>query len=393
MSKAPRQTETQPSAPVLSDADLIFSPDAQTGGFVTDSKREVIGTFTRKPDLEGRHVMIPMGLIMPRYDQPRRGGKQISREEAKGTEKQLYPVKVVPFKEEETGAVKFMIVDGERRYRKAEARGEETLLCEVIWDEESPTMERFFLMATVANVVHKDLNPIDEALAYRKIIDAMVKNGEAEDEIRARDALAKKVEKNADYVRDRVKLLMLNLTIQSLVVSGRLAVNHALKMATDKFADKDTQRILGIRFSDLAKEKEGKLKPRDIDRIIRTVEKGIDEQALSQSSSGRRKAAGTGRKKSGTVQPRKGSSSRRSSSPASVEGDDIETGNVQMQCNLLTSAIATLVGRIDQLADTVEGDRMAKILVKKMLQGNLGIAITKSNKAFEKLVKVLNSEE
>jgi len=112
---------------------------------------------------------------------------------------------------------RFQIIAGERRWRAAMLAG--LTRVPVVVRDVAPDRERSLLeMALVENIQREDLNPIDEALAYRRLAD----------EFRLKqDEIAAAVGKDRASVANTVRLLKLPEEVRAEVASGRLSMGHA----------------------------------------------------------------------------------------------------------------------------------------------------------------------
>ena len=111
----------------------------------------------------------------------------------------------------------FQIIAGERRWRAAKHAG--LLRVPVVIKEIATGQERSLLeMALIENIQREDLNPIDEALAYRRLADEFQLTQEA---------IATAVGKDRASVANTVRLLKLPHDVRAEVAGGRLSMGHA----------------------------------------------------------------------------------------------------------------------------------------------------------------------
>src|SRR3954469_2697886 len=112
---------------------------------------------------------------------------------------------------------RFQIIAGERRWRAAKIAG--LLRVPVIVRDVAAGNERSLLeMALIENIQRQDLNPIDEALAYRRLAD--------EFQLKQED-IASAVGKDRATVANFLRLLRLPDEVRSEVSSDRLSMGHA----------------------------------------------------------------------------------------------------------------------------------------------------------------------
>lgn len=107
----------------------------------------------------------------------------------------------------------FQIIAGERRWRAAKVLGQERV--PVLIKETSP--QGMLEMAIVENVQREDLNPIERALAYKRLID--------EFSLSVTD-VAKKVGKSLPYISNSLRLLTLPDAIKDALSAGVITEGH-----------------------------------------------------------------------------------------------------------------------------------------------------------------------
>jgi ParB family chromosome partitioning protein len=108
----------------------------------------------------------------------------------------------------------YEIIAGERRWRAAQRAG---LLRVPVLVKDVPD-EKLLEVALIENIQREDLNPIDEALAYRRLID---------DFNLTQEALASAVGKDRSSVANFLRLLKLPDSVRKEVASGALSMGHA----------------------------------------------------------------------------------------------------------------------------------------------------------------------
>jgi len=112
---------------------------------------------------------------------------------------------------------RFQIIAGERRWRAAKMAGLQRV--PVVVRDVAPGDERSLLeMALIENIQRENLNPIEEALAYRRLVDEFHMTQEA---------IATTVGKDRATVANVVRLLKLPDEVRAEVASGTLSMGHA----------------------------------------------------------------------------------------------------------------------------------------------------------------------
>ncbi len=217
------------AAPLLTSEDLeVNLESAVKGDEVVAADGSRIGVLTRLPNYEHRIFQVPTGLITPRHDQPRQ-----DFDEAKTDESQKVAAKVVPYYSYADQSLKFLIVDGERRYRKALATGDATFQVEIIWDA---SMENLYDLSVIMNMDRKGHNPMEEAIAFDRMIQNMIRKGEATNAGDAMELLSAKINIGVATIRNRIAYLNLPNSIQHLIRSGAISITQANKLITNEYS-------------------------------------------------------------------------------------------------------------------------------------------------------------
>lgn len=154
---------------------------------------------------------IAVSDIQPNPNQPRRYFAADAIEELAQSLKRhgvIQPIVVRPH----NGA--YQIVAGERRWRAAQRAQIHSIPAIVRDFDDSETLE----IALIENIQRQDLNPIEEAEAYRKLCDEFG---------HSQAALAAIVEKSRSHVANMMRLLDLPVPLRDLVVEGKLQMGHA----------------------------------------------------------------------------------------------------------------------------------------------------------------------
>jgi ParB family chromosome partitioning protein len=118
----------------------------------------------------------------------------------------------------------YELIAGERRWRAAKLAG---LLRVPVVVKEVPD-ESLLEIALIENIQRENLNPIEEAQAYQKLIEAVGLTQEA---------LASKVGRDRSYITNYLRLLRLPEDLQQLVKEGRLSTGHARTLLSLSHAD------------------------------------------------------------------------------------------------------------------------------------------------------------
>ena len=216
--------------------------------------------------------MMPVASLEPHPDQPRRSfGEEALAELAESIQARglIQPIVVRPH------GHRYQIVAGERRWRAAQkARLHEVPVIVRDFDD-GETLE----IALIENIQRQDLNAIEEADAYKRLI------GEYG---HTQDALGKLVHKSRSHVANLLRLLDLPKPVQALVASGSLSMGHAraLISAADPEAMaedvvkrglsvRDTERL--VRSQKSGKERQGRLEYKGANADIDALERQLGD--------------------------------------------------------------------------------------------------------------------
>jgi ParB family chromosome partitioning protein len=157
-------------------------------------------------------VSLPLARLRPNPEQPRRSFSPESLAELASSLKThglIQPILV-----EESGEGNYLIVAGERRFRAAGMAG----LTEVPVIVRSFTPEKRLEIALIENVQREDLNPVEEAEAYRSL---MAMGGRSQEEV------ADVVGKSRSAVANSIRLLKLPESMLSALRQGSMSAGHA----------------------------------------------------------------------------------------------------------------------------------------------------------------------
>lgn len=163
--------------------------------------------------------IIKIDSIETNPDQPRTRFDQAALQELAASIKN-YGV-IQPILVTELGDGKYELIAGERRMRASMLAGLSTIPCIVKSFTESDRAE----IALIENLQREDLNPVEEAKAYRALMD---KSGMTQEE------LANKLGKSRPAIANSLRLLTLSHNVLELVEAGRLSAGHARTLAVIK---------------------------------------------------------------------------------------------------------------------------------------------------------------
>ena len=176
---------------------------------------EVGVTDPTQPAAENAVVELSLGSIDPNREQPRKRFDEESMQQLSESIRQsgvIQPILVYP------NGDRYAIVAGERRWRAARMAGLETIPAIV------RTYDRFKQMevALVENIQREDLNPLEEAVAVRRLMDECGLTQEA---------VSARLGRSRPAVANLLRILVLPDAVQQLVRDGALSAGHARALA------------------------------------------------------------------------------------------------------------------------------------------------------------------
>jgi ParB family chromosome partitioning protein len=174
--------------------------------------------------------MMAVGHIYANPDQPRRHFDEAALDElassiaARGL---IQPIVVRPHPHNSA----YQIVAGERRWRAAQRARLHEVPVIVRELSDADTLE----FAIVENIQRQDLNAIEEAQSYHKLI---------RDFGHTQEALGKLVSKSRSHVANMLRLLDLPRAVQDMVADGRLSMGHARALITAPNAEELAEQVI-----------------------------------------------------------------------------------------------------------------------------------------------------
>ncbi|MGQ0678997.1 MAG: ParB/RepB/Spo0J family partition protein [Actinomycetota bacterium] len=155
---------------------------------------------------------LPPSAISPNARQPRKAFDEDALATLSSSIRKLGLLQPVVVRR--TAGAGYELVMGERRWRAAQRAGLATIPALVIDTDDRGSLER----ALVENIHRQDLNPIEEAAAYRQLLDEAGLTHEQ---------LAERVGLSRPSISNAMRLLDLPDAVQAMVVAGRLSAGHA----------------------------------------------------------------------------------------------------------------------------------------------------------------------
>ena len=144
----------------------------------------------------------------------------------------------------------YEIIAGERRWRAAQIAGLKEVPVILMDEDEQSSLE----ISLVENIIREDLNPIEEATAYKRLMDEFHLTQEE---------VAKKVSKSRPVIANAVRLLDLDSRVQQMLIEEKITEGHGRRLL--EIADKEVQFELATRIMDQ------ELTVRETEKLIKSV--------------------------------------------------------------------------------------------------------------------------
>lgn len=151
----------------------------------------------------------------------------------------------------------YEIIAGERRWRAAKQAG----IKEVPVIIKDYTEQEIMEISLIENIQREDLNPIEEALAYKRLLDEYHLK---------QDEVAEKVSKSRTAVTNSIRLLKLDKRVQQMVIDDMISTGHARCLIS--IEDPEVQYTLACRIFD------EKLSVRETEKLM----KGLQKEKVSK---------------------------------------------------------------------------------------------------------------
>ena len=191
--------------------------------------------------------MMKISMIEPNREQPRKKFDEDALQELSESIKQygiLQPLLVSDKKDY------YEIVAGERRWRAAKMAG----LKEVPVVVKEFSTQEIVEISLIENIQREDLNPVEEAMAYKRLIDEFHLK---------QDEIAERVSKSRTAVTNSMRLLKLDSRVQQMMVDEMISAGHARAILA--ISDPEQQYNAAMKVFD------EKLSVRDTEKLVKSI--------------------------------------------------------------------------------------------------------------------------
>lgn len=193
-------------------------------------------------------VMINIAKVEPNREQPRKKFDEDALLELSDSIKKYGVLQPLLVQERDDY---YEIIAGERRWRAAKLANIKEVPVIIKKLSEQEIME----ISLIENIQREDLNPIEEALAYKKLLEEFNLK---------QDEVAERVSKSRTAITNAMRLLKLNDKVQQMVIDEMLTTGHARALLG--IADQEQQYTVAQQIFD------NKLSVRDTEKLVKNIQ-------------------------------------------------------------------------------------------------------------------------
>lgn len=240
---------------------------------IPDKTENIRETRPEKTEISGE-TMLPLIEIEPNRAQPRTRFDEDALQELADSIKQYGIIEPIVVQKRDNH---YEIIAGERRWRAARIAGLKKV--PVVIKEYSE--DEIFTIALIENIQREDLNPIEEAVAYQKLIQELKLK---------QDEVAEKVSKSRTAITNSMRLLKLDQRVQQMLIDEMITEGHgrallpitdpeeqftlAMKVFDEKLSVRETEKLI----KKLQEEKNAPAKEQEETKDVSFVYKNLEEK-------------------------------------------------------------------------------------------------------------------
>ena len=221
---------------------------------IPDAKMEDIAEMTKQKS-EYPEMTLSINEIEPNPDQPRNQFDEDSLQELADSIQQYGVLQPLLVKKKDGY---YEIIAGERRWRAAKIAGVDKVPVIVRDFDENEIVE----IALIENIQREDLSPIEEALAYQRLM---------KEHHLKQDQIAEKVSKSRAAITNSLRLLKLDPRVQDMLEEEMISTGHARALLA--IHDGNLQYEIAVKVFD------EKLSVRDIEKMVKDLNRPKKEKA------------------------------------------------------------------------------------------------------------------
>lgn len=215
---------------------------------IPDIGLEITREKKKETENVSRETLIPIIKIEPNRAQPRTRFDEDALQELADSIKQYGIIEPIVVQKRDNH---YEIIAGERRWRAAHLAG----LKEVPVVVKEYSEDEIFTIALIENIQREDLNPIEEAVAYQKLIQELKLK---------QDEVAEKVSKSRTAITNSMRLLKLDQRVQQMLIDEMISEGHGRALLP--ITDPEEQFTLAMKIFD------EKLSVRETEKLVKKVQ-------------------------------------------------------------------------------------------------------------------------
>ena len=204
-----------------------------------------------------RETFLSIHEIEPNKDQPRKNFDEEALNELAKSIKQHGVIQPLLVQKKDKC---YEIIAGERRWRASRLAGLKEV--PVIIKDYSP--QELVEVSLIENIQREDLNPIEEGLAYQRLIKEFNLK---------QDELAERVSKSRTAITNSMRLLKLDERVQQMLIDDLISSGHARALLS--LEDGNLQHDTAIKVN------EGRLSVRDTEKLVKKIIKGEPQKEIA----------------------------------------------------------------------------------------------------------------
>lgn len=214
---------------------------------IKSSQKSETSKSTEKQEPQNGELMMKINMVEPNRDQPRKNFEEDALLELADSIKQMGVLQPLLVRKRNDY---YEIIAGERRWRAAKIAG----LKEVPVIIKDYTEQEIVEIGLIENIQRENLNPIEEAMAYKKLLEEFHLK---------QDEVAERVSKSRTAVTNSMRLLKLNEKVQQMIIDDMITTGHARALLA--IDDQEQQYILANKIFD------EKLSVRETEKLIKDI--------------------------------------------------------------------------------------------------------------------------
>lgn len=214
---------------------------------IKSSQKSETSKSAEKQEPQNGELMMKINMVEPNRDQPRKNFEEDALLELADSIKQMGVLQPLLVRKRNDY---YEIIAGERRWRAAKIAG----LKEVPVIIKDYTEQEIIEIGLIENIQRENLNPIEEAMAYKKLLEEFHLK---------QDEVAERVSKSRTAVTNSMRLLKLNEKVQQMIIDDMITTGHARALLA--IDDQEQQYILANKIFD------EKLSVRETEKLIKDI--------------------------------------------------------------------------------------------------------------------------